>query len=234
MENAVHVLKRDTELKALAREQLSGIWGKSALLTLMYFVIGILPGQLLLYIFKASSSTISFVDIILTAPVTIGMAMCYLNLVRGKNFNVLDILNGFKYFITVVVVYGIVDSMNIISLILTDIITMNKGISVFISILFGILSIFLFLMYSMVYYIILDDPRIGIKGALTSSRKLLHGQIWRLFCLQLSFIGWILLGVLSAGIGTLWVFPYIQVTMANLYLDLKKRETNNRLEIKGL
>jgi len=42
-----------------------------------------------------------------------------------------------------------------------------------------------------------DEPQIGIKGALTSSRKLLHGQIWRLFCLQLSFVGWMLLTILS-------------------------------------
>ena len=231
MDNNVHVLKKDAELKELSREQLSGNWGKSALLTLIYFVIGILPGQLLLYTYNSLYLTTSLVDIILVAPVTIGMAICYLNLVRGKNFNVVDILNGFKYFITGVVVYVIVDSMNIMSLLVTEIITFNKGIYVFLIILFSLLSIFLYLIYSMVYYIILDEPQIGIKDALTGSRKLLHGQIWRLFCLQLSFLGWILLSILSAGVGMLWVFPYIQVTMANLYLDLKKRETNNRLEM---
>ena len=152
-------------------------------------------------------------------------------MIRETNFNVIDILNGFKYFITGVVVYGIVDSMNIISALVSNIITVNVVTEQFLSLVFGLLSIFLYLMFSMVYYILIDDPQIGVIGALTGSRKLIHGQIGRLFLLQLSFLGWILLTILSLGIGMLWVLPYIEVTTANLYLDLKNRETNKSIEM---
>ena len=232
MENNVYVLKTNAELKELAKQQLAGSWGKCALLTLIYFVVGILPGQLLLSTFKFSSLTTSLVDIVLATPVTIGIAICFLKLIREKKFDVKDILNGFKYFITGVVVYGIVDSINIISVLATNLITVNVVTARFLSLVFGLLSIFLYLMYSMVYYIIIDDPQIGVIGALAGSRKLIHGQIGRLFCLQLSFLGWILLAILSVGIGILWVLPYMEVTTANLYLDLKKRETNKCLEMK--
>jgi len=226
MENNVYVLKTNGELKELAKQQLSGSWGKSALLTLIYFVVGILPGQLLLSKLKFSSLTIALIDIVLITPVTIGIAFCYLRLIREKKFNVKDILNGFKYFITGVVVYVIIDSMNIMSVLVSNIITVNVVTTQFLSLVFGLVSIFLYLIFSMVYYIIVDDPQIGVIGALTGSRKLMQGQIGRLFCLQLSFLGWILLTILSVGIGLLWVFPYIEVTTANLYLDLKNRETN--------
>lgn len=226
MENNVYVLKTNSELKELAKQQLTGKWGKSALLTLIYFVIGILPGQLLFSKFNFSSITTSLVDIVLIAPVTIGIAICYLKLIREKNFNMVDIFNGFQYYITVVVVYGIIDSMNILGILISNIITVNVVTEQFLTLVFGILSIFLYLVFSMVYYIIIDDPQIGVIGALTNSKKLIQGQIGRLFLLQLSFLGWILLTILSLGIGMLWVLPYIEVTTANLYLDLKNREAN--------
>ncbi|MBU3146554.1 DUF975 family protein [Clostridium sp. CF012] len=226
MENNVYEMKTNAELKELAKLQLTGKWGKSALLTLIYFVIGILPGQLLLSKFNFSSLTTSLVDIVLIAPVTIGVSFCYLKLIRETNYNVIDILNGFKYFITGVVVYGIVDSTNILSALVSNIITVNVVTEQFLSLVFGLLSIFLYLMFSMVYYILIDNPQIGVIGALTGGLKLIHGQIGRLFILQLSFLGWILLAILSLGIGMLWLLPYIEVTTANLYLDLKNREAN--------
>ena len=74
MENNVYELKTNAELKELAKQQLTGKWGKSALLTLIYLVVGILPGQLLLPKFNFSSLTTSLVDIVLIAPVTIGIS----------------------------------------------------------------------------------------------------------------------------------------------------------------
>ena len=159
------------------------------------------------------------------APVTIGIAICYLKLIREKDFNVVDIFTGFKYFITVVIVYGIVDSMDILSALVSNIIKVNVVTEQFLILVFALLSIFLYLMFSMVYYILIDNPQIGVIGALTGSKKLMHGQIGRLLLLQLSFLGWILLTILSLCIGMLWVLPYMEVTMANLYLDLKKRES---------
>jgi len=226
MENDVYILKTNAELKELSKQQLTGRWGKSALLSLVYLVIGILPGQLLLSKLNFSSLSTSLIDILLIAPVTIGVSICYLKLIRESDFNVVDIFNGFKYFITVVVVYGIVDSMNILSTLVSNIITVNVVTEQFLIVVFAVLSLFLYLMFSMVYYIIIDDPQIGVLGALTGSKNLIQGQKGRLFLLQLSFLGWILLTILTLGIGILWVLPYLEVTTANFYLDLKNREAN--------
>ena len=53
------------------------------------------------------------------------------------------------------------------------------------------------------------------------SQRYMKGYKWQLFCLDFSFIGWILLGALCCGIGTLWVTPYQQAARANFYENLK-------------
>ena len=51
----------------------------------------------------------------------------------------------------------------------------------------------------------------------------MDGHKWQLFCLHLSFIGWWLLCILTLGIGTLWLAPYIQNSTAAFYEDLKNQ-----------
>ena len=53
---------------------------------------------------------------------------------------------------------------------------------------------------------------------------MMNGHKWQLFCLELSFLGWMIVGVLCLGIGTLWVTPYMWVAEANFYEDLKRLE----------
>ncbi len=77
--------------------------------------------------------------------------------------------------------------------------------------------------YSMAYYIHLDHPEMESNDCITESRRLMDGHKWRLFCLDLSFIGWHILGVLTCGIITLWVIPYQQLAHAYFYDDLVAR-----------
>ena len=49
---------------------------------------------------------------------------------------------------------------------------------------------------------------------------LMKGNRKRRFVLQLSLIGWQALGMCSAGIGFLWIQPYLTQTVVNFYLDL--------------
>jgi uncharacterized membrane protein len=48
----------------------------------------------------------------------------------------------------------------------------------------------------------------------------MHGYKWKFFVLQVSFIGWILLSLLSLGIGFLWLAPYITTSNAAFYNEL--------------
>lgn len=76
--------------------------------------------------------------------------------------------------------------------------------------------------YRMVPYILADNPNIGYKRAVELSTRMTSGHKWGIFVLDLSFIGWAILGVLALFIGILFVFPYINATNAELYLILRQ------------
>ena len=76
--------------------------------------------------------------------------------------------------------------------------------------------------YSMAVYIQQDDKEKDWRHCLNKSKEMTKGHKWDLFVLDLSFIGWYLVGLLCLGIGTYWVVPYHQMAKANFYLELKK------------
>lgn len=71
--------------------------------------------------------------------------------------------------------------------------------------------------YSMVPYILTTRTNLTSSEAIEISRELTDGHKWEMFVLDLSFIGWILLGGLLFGIGGFFVTPYYEATMARLY-----------------
>ena len=72
--------------------------------------------------------------------------------------------------------------------------------------------------YRLVPYILKEHPELSGTDAITLSRKMMKGHKGDAFVLDLSFIGWILLSVLTLGILTIfYVGPYIQATNAELY-----------------
>ncbi|NLK63858.1 MAG: DUF975 family protein [Tissierellia bacterium] len=76
--------------------------------------------------------------------------------------------------------------------------------------------------YRMVPYILADNPNLGADNAITLSSKMMDGNKFDLFVLQLSFLGWYLLGLLALGVGILFVNPYYNAAEAQLYLVLRK------------
>ncbi|MBP1963639.1 DUF975 family protein [Paenibacillus aceris] len=77
--------------------------------------------------------------------------------------------------------------------------------------------------YSMVPFILGDNPKIGTKRAVELSKEMTSGQKWKMFVLDLSFLGWYILGALPFGIGILFVLPYDHSTKAELYLVLRRQ-----------
>ena len=77
--------------------------------------------------------------------------------------------------------------------------------------------------YRMVPYIIRDNPELSPTEVITRSRKMMNGHKWATFVMDLSFLGWIILGGITLGIGlVLWTNPYLASTEAALYQELKK------------
>ena len=71
--------------------------------------------------------------------------------------------------------------------------------------------------YLLTFYILRDEPSIGILEAITRSRQLMDGHKMEAFLLFLSFIGWGLLVIVTLGLAVLWVGPYFSVTLAKFY-----------------
>ena len=79
------------------------------------------------------------------------------------------------------------------------------------------------LAWSQVPYILAENPNLSGARARAISAQMTDGQKWEIFVLQLSFLGWILLGSLLCGIGLFFVEPYVQATYAELYAKLRDR-----------
>lgn len=76
--------------------------------------------------------------------------------------------------------------------------------------------------YRMVPYILADNPELTTKEVYAKSKEMMRGQKWNAFVLDLSFLGWNILGVITFGIVTLfYVAPYENLTNAQLYYALK-------------
>ena len=74
--------------------------------------------------------------------------------------------------------------------------------------------------YAMFEYVLADNPDMNAREVLAESRRIMRGNRFKLFCLQLSFIGPALLCVLTFGIGLLWFIPYYNATMAAFYREI--------------
>ena len=89
------------------------------------------------------------------------------------------------------------------------------------SILFIIPGIIKTYEYAIIPYILADEPEISSKDAFKKAKQMMNGNKWRLFKLEFSFIGWFLLCVLTLGIGTLFLIPYVNAATAEFYVELK-------------
>ena len=75
--------------------------------------------------------------------------------------------------------------------------------------------------YRMTPWILADNPAIGYRRALQLSKVMTRGHKWNIFVLDLSFIGWYLLGFLACCIGTIFVIPYVYAVQAELFAVLR-------------
>jgi uncharacterized membrane protein len=188
-------MKENHELKALARSQLKGSWLAAVGMLLVYSII------------IGASSFVVVGPLILGGPLVLGFYGYYLKKTRGETVKLENLFDGFKHFGTSLLLFLLV------------MIFLTLWICLFI--VPGIVKSF---SYSMAFFILKDNPEISAREAITRSRKMMVGYKGKLFGLYLSFIGWALLCCLSLGIGFLWLCPYMSLSLANFYEDLKQNQ----------
>lgn len=183
-----------SELRARARQQLTANYGVMLVVTLI--------ASLLLGL---ANSTV--VGLVLGGPITFGLSWCVLAMIRGNRVTLENLFCGFS------------------DLGRTLLLGLMRSIFIFLwTLLFIIPGIIKSLEYSMAFYIMVDHPEMDWSQCLQESSRLTSGYKGDLFLLQLSFIGWYLLALLTCGIGMIFLAPYVEVTMGNAYEQLKAED----------
>ena len=181
------------EMKAAAKAQLNCKW----LLTTGVLVVGAL-------ILSAVSFTI-IGSLLLIGAIEFGYCAYLITVTRNKDSDFGKLLSGFNRF-------GDVCITGILKWLFTGLW----------SLLFVIPGIVKSYSYAMSMYIMQDHPELSGNDAITKSRQMMDGHKFDLFILDLSFIGWYLLGALTFGILIIfYVEPYRQVTRTNFYEQLR-------------
>ena len=85
------------------------------------------------------------------------------------------------------------------------------------------------LSYSMTPFIMAEHPELTASEAIRASKKMMCDNKWALFCLNMSFIGWILLCGLSFNIGNLWLNPYLNAAQAAFYRKVSVSDPYNEM-----
>ena len=191
------MLKLNSELRAVSRTTLSGNWMMAALATLVYLLIA----------GGVSSIPVagSVLAIIITYPLAYGFAILFLDLFReGKPIDIGKLFDGFKDFGRV---WG--------TLILVAIYTILWTCLLIIPCIVKSYS------YALTPFILKDEPELKYNAAIEKSMRMMDGYKMKLFLLDLSFIGWMILSILTLGIGLLFLQPYMNTARAAFYEDLK-------------
>lgn len=208
---------QNSEIRAIAREKLEGNWGDAALVT---FVSGIVA-MVLNSIFQRGGAFVvnpvnevsvmmanggfSLIGTIAMLPITYAYAVMFLGMVRGSKMSVQGLFQHYngRVFLTMLlkIVYMWLWSL---LLVIPGII---KGYS-----------------YAMTEFIMNDNPGLEGNKAIEASMAMMRGHKMRLFLLDLSFIGWIILGLLTFGLGLILVQPYMTAARAAFYEELKGEE----------
>ena len=178
--------------KSEAVRSLEGKWGSSAVLVLVSGVLGLVL-----------SSVGYGIPAILLLPMSWGVAVAFLEVSRGNNPDLGWLTRGYSRFSEV-----------FLTMLLREI---YVGLWTLLLIVPGIVKSY---SYAMTPYILQDDPDCKYDDAICRSMSMMQGHKMDLFLLDLSFLGWAILCLLTLGIGFLFLSPYWQTTRAKFYEEL--------------
>ena len=99
------------------------------------------------------------------------------------------------------------------------------------SIALSIWAIVKYYLYVLAEYILMENQDLTPKQAVEKSSVLMKGNRGKLFTLQLSFIGWIILCFFTFGIGIFWLFPYISFSTIAFYKYLTENKEDDKNKI---
>lgn len=146
-----------------------------------------------------------FIAIVVGSAVEIGYKRYHLAIMDGDSPSIGVLFSGFS-------IYGRAFLLRLLT-----------SLYVFLwSLLFVIPGIIKTYSYAMAPYILAENPDMSASEAINVSRQLMDGNKWRLFCLQISFLGWEILAALTCGLGSIPLEAYMSSAMAAFYREISQ------------
>lgn len=209
------VMKSNSEIRAIARQALKGNWAVSALFVFVFVLVvwgvmfaGIAP-------FMNNETASPLVQIILTLallPIQWGMYVSFKRLLNKRELELSWLFDGYK------------GSRIWTTTVLQTVYTMLWSLLLIIP---GIIKSY---SYAMTPYILEDNPELKNNAAIEKSMEMMQGHKLDLFLLDLSFIGWAFLCMLTFGLGFFWLESYMLTARAAFYEELLHENASAEVE----
>jgi uncharacterized membrane protein len=224
-------MKSNTDYKNAALAALKGNWGKAVLATVIYMAVMYIAMGPYLYQTFQFQSTMAVIDSMSYPELMAQMSKLYGGLGLYELvmiFVIMPLSVGFFNAFRLLLVQGDREIPSNMYRIATKnywhkvwgMFLMGLFIALWTLLLIipGIIKMF---SYAMTPFILEENPDLTANEAIDRSRAMMKGHKFDLFWLFLSFIGWAILCVFTLGIGTLWLTPYMQTSVAAFYEDVK-------------
>lgn len=195
----------NSDIRSRSKEQLKGDWGLPigicfVMLLVSACVQGIISGIL-------HMDELGFLSILISAPLNLGLAIFMLKLARQEERSLNTLFEGFSDYM--------------LSLALTFFMSLFIMLWTLLLIVPGLIA---GLSYSLSYFIIAEDKSIASRDAIKKSKEMMNGHKGQLFGMYMHFFLLSLVCILTLGIGFLWLFPYMNLSMTHFYLEVKGSE----------
>ena len=211
-----HELYTSAEIKQEAKAQLKGYWREAILISL----IPVLFSFLFIYSAADGENTSLFFDLIHDF-LGVGVTFSFMNVLRERDYVIAplrEILAPFrsKYFI------------NLLKLKLLKYVVIFLWMFLFI--IPGIVKSYGYSQAELIYKDTVDrtGKQPSVRACLAESQKIMMGHKADLFVLDLSFFGWYILNIFTAGILSIWLTPYKTMSRVVFYENLSKDHYLNR------
>ena len=245
-----------SKIRENAREALRGKWGKGACIVLAYLAFFMLMGIIIGIgesVFgedSLMSNLLSIGTTIVQVPVVFGLTYAFIKLKRNEEVKAFDCVNlGFSNFgrawkITlrtalkmllplllviisvILIVVGVASYIAVAAFGLSGFTTLF-WVGLILYIVAMIITVVVSLLYTLTTCIAYDNPNMTALEVVNESARMMRGNRGKLFLLDLSFIGWEILGIFTIAIGYIWLIPYMQVALVCFYEHLLDKNDNN-------
>lgn len=192
------------------------------------------------------------INLLIGGSVSFGLCNFFMNIIREGNPQVENLFAGFKYFgknFLIQLIVGIFSFLWCIliwlpAMLLLIIITVaslsvpeipgagpyyngnisnaNIVVMIILIIICLVITYIIISRYALAFYIYNDNEELSVMECINGSKEMMKGNKVKLFLLQLSFIGWHILSIITLFIGYLWLKPYIETSTASFYNNLKE------------